>query len=497
MAINGVMIGNNVLGQSARKITDQLASLSTQLTTGKKSTTYSGMGVNEGFAIAARAQLSNIDGFTDTMTKINTTIGVANTALQSLVTIGNQAKAAAASTSQQLSNGGQSIAQQSAGAQFSSMLGILNTQSGDRYIFSGGALNTQSVASPSEIMDGIGNAAGLKQVMAERKSADLGASGLGRLVITQPTTTSASIAEDAAPSPFGFKLSTITSSLTGATITPPAGSPPALSVDLGATNPNPGDKLTLTFNLPDGTSEAITLTASTTTPLPKNCFAIGATSDVTATNLTAAITTAVGTLANTSLVAASAMQAAQNFFDSPPQRVGTTPTNAATTLVNGTAANTVSWYTGEVGATPARASATARIDQSITVQFGARANEQGIRNQLQALAAFSAVTVSVTDPNASGTVAALSARVTQQLSVQPGVQSIMDIQTDFSSAQVIMGDAKTRQGQTKTMLQSIVDQAENISPDEVATQLLALQNALSASYATTSRLSQMTLLKFL
>ncbi|MDB5573245.1 MAG: hypothetical protein JWR79_402, partial [Tardiphaga sp.] len=66
MAINGVSIGSNVLGQSARKLTDQLASLSTQLTTGKKSTTYAGMGVNEGFAIAARSQLSNISGFTDT-----------------------------------------------------------------------------------------------------------------------------------------------------------------------------------------------------------------------------------------------------------------------------------------------------------------------------------------------------------------------------------------------------------------------------------------------
>ena len=78
MAVSGIGYGNSVLGQSVRSLNDQLTTLSAQLTTGRKATTYAGMGVNEGFAIAARAQLSNISAFTDTMTKINTTISVAN-----------------------------------------------------------------------------------------------------------------------------------------------------------------------------------------------------------------------------------------------------------------------------------------------------------------------------------------------------------------------------------------------------------------------------------
>ena len=48
-------------------------------------------------------------------------------------------------------------------------------------------------------------------------------------------------------------------------MTGPAGSPPAISVDLGATNPNDGDKVSFTFNLPDGTHESIQLTASSAT----------------------------------------------------------------------------------------------------------------------------------------------------------------------------------------------------------------------------------------
>ena len=47
------------------------------------------------------------------------------------------------------------------------------------------------------------------------------------------------------------------------------------------------------------------------------------------------------------------------------------------------------------------------------------------------------------------------------------------------------------------MLQNLVDSAETVSPDQVASQILALQTALQASYQTTSMLSQLTLTKYL
>src|SRR5712672_3692267 len=111
MAINSVSYGPAFLNQSMLNLNNQLTILQSQLTTGKKSTSYAGMGVNEGFAIAARAQLSNISAFTDTMTKINTTINVTNTALQSLVDIGAQVQNAASASSQALNSSGQTIAQ--------------------------------------------------------------------------------------------------------------------------------------------------------------------------------------------------------------------------------------------------------------------------------------------------------------------------------------------------------------------------------------------------
>jgi flagellar hook-associated protein 3 FlgL len=622
MAINSVGFGPTYLNQSLLNLNNQLTTLQSQLTTGKKSTSYAGMGVNEGFAIAARSQLANISAFSDTMSNITTNIGVANTALQSMADIGTTVLNSANSASQTLNSAGQTITQQTATAQLSSMLGILNTQAGDRFLFSGSAINTPAVASIDDILNGTTTQAGLKTVIAERNQADLGASGLGRLVVTAPTPTSAQVAEDVAGSPFGLKLQAVSSSLTGASVTGPAGSPSAISVDLGATNPNNGDSVSFAFTLPDGTTESIQLTASSATPPPAGSFAIGATSTVTAANLKAALTAAIGTLANTSLVAASAVAASDNFFspagtatgsvvnnkaatpapitgatllsgaantdslatnfaagdtitvngtpvtfvasgavgnqlnvtdsvqtllskiDSitgtskpstvsggvialhtddaadlsvtssnpaalaalgfgpavtatrPPLRVSGSPLTA-TALVGGTPANTVSWYTGEAGPGSARATSTARVDQSVTVQYGARANETAIRWQLQSLAVLAAVTTTPTNPNAGAQVAALSQRVAQNLAPKPGQQTIQDIQSDFATAQLTMKDATARQKQTQAMLQNIVDQAENVSPDQVASQILALQTSLQASYQTTAMLSQLSLTKFL
>jgi flagellar hook-associated protein 3 FlgL len=609
MAISGILgPGGSLFGQAVQNINRQLTNLSTQLATGKISTTYSGFGANEGFAIAARSQLSDISAFTTTITNVNTVIDSANTALQSFSTIAGQVQSGAASGAQDITSTGQTIAQQNGLSQLTGLVGILNTQVGDR----------PAVAPADTILNGSGTQAGLKQVIAERAQAD-GTTGLGRLVITQPTATSVSVAEDVAGSPFGLKLSSVSSSLTGATVTGPSGSPAAISIALGATNPKQGDQVSITFNLPDGTTDSIQLTASNSTPLPADSFAIGATPAATAANLNAALNTAIGTLANTSLVAASAVEAGHDFFDagtatgsavnnqgSPPApitgattlsgaagtdslasgfapgdfitvngtqitfvasgatgnelnvtdsvqtllskidqvtgtstpstvsggvitlhtedasnlsvtssnpsqlaslglqpvtatqvplRVSGSPLSSATSLVSDPT-NTVAWYTGNSSPSP-RASSTARIDSNIVVAYGAQANEQAIRTQLEGVAVFAAVTVSPTAANSSATIAALSQRIATNLTPQPGQQTIADIQTDFANAQNTMKEATDRQTQTQTLLQNIVDQTETASTQQVASQILALQTTLQASYETTSMLAGLTLTKFL
>lgn len=797
MSISSINYGSSVLGAQVRNINQQLTDLSTQLSTGKLSQNYSGMGTNEGFAIASRAQLSNIAAYTDTITNVNVNINLANTALQSLTTIRNTVQTGSATSSQDLNVNGQTVAQNTAAAQFGSMVGVLNTQSGNRYLFSGTAYNTQSVANAGDIVNGTTTQAGLKTVMAERQAADLGANGMGRLVQSQPTASSVQVSEDVAGSPFGLKIAAVSSTLTGATVTGPSGSPVSFSIDLNGVNPKNGDKLSMQFALPDGSTEQIDLTASSATPTPVGSFAIDPGNpnvvpvvppnpNITASNLNTALNTAITKLANTSLVAASAVAAGDNFFntvgsatanavatgnlrsytsttgtgsvalqdsalaaastttsldssatphlngtilnalanaptgttltitgasgahtitfdptvttvatasgnttiglasgsaakvsdilnaiataagipsanvtlsasgniqiatgtgtdvavtggaaaaalglssvtrgnvpstppitgstvlsgtataggpevlstafqagsagppainpdtitvngqtltfvasgangpnqinitdnvatllskidqitgtskpstihggvitintDDPgslnitssnstafaalgfttspvtaakaPLRVGSSPLGSATTLVNGSA-TTVKWYTGNDGPGSARSTAVARVDDSVTVQYGAQADENAIRKQLQAIAVYGTFSTSPTGQYSGAAVAALSLRTTQALTPQPGQQKIEDIQTDIAMAQNTMKDATTRQTQAKAQLQSIVDQAESASPDQVASEILSLQNALQASYQTTAKLAELSLVKYL
>ena len=619
MSISSINYGSSLLGQSVQNINTQLTDLSTQLSSGVKSTNYAGMGVNEGFAIAARAQLANITAFGDTMTNVTTTINAANTVLQSLSKTAGEVQSEASATPQNLTSTGQTIGQQNALSQLSAMVGMLNTQVGDRYIFSGSAINTPAVVSADDILNGNGTQAGLKQVIADRQQADLGTNGLGRLVLSQPTATSVQVAEDVAGSPFGLKLNAVSSSLTNATVTGPSGSPAAVSIDMTAGNPQPNDQINFTFNEPDGTRDSIQLTATNTSPPPTGSFTIGATPTATAANLNAALNASISTLANTSLLAASAVAAGNDFFNTStaignvannklsapitgatalsgptgtdslqngfsagdtitvngqtitfvasgasgnnqinitdnvqtllskidaltgtstpstvtggavtlngnsastlsvtstnptafaalgfpggqatatPLRVSGSPLGSATSLVNGSA-STVQWYTGNSGPGSARASSTVRIDSSQVVQFGARANEQAIRQALQSVATYAAVSVSPSGTNSPAEISALSQRVAASLTPQPGQQTISDIQTDFATAQTAMKDAQARQTQTQTALQNLISDTEGIDQNQVASQILQLQTNLQASYQTTAMLSQLSLVKFL
>jgi flagellar hook-associated protein 3 FlgL len=623
MSIDGVSGKTSYIGTSIINLRSQLNELTTQLASGKVSTTYAGQGTDRGFALSLRAQISAFDAYSDTAANVNTRLNVMNLALQGVSDISKQVKSAAASSTIVLNNNGQTSGQITAQAAFANAVALLNSQAGDRYLFSGRATDTAATAPADTILNGTGTQAGLTQLINERRQADQGSGNMGRLSVSSPpaTTTVTSIAEDG--SSFGLKLGSIGSSLTGATVTQPAGTPPAATIDLGAVNPNDGDKIKFNFDLPDGTTESIELTATTTNPPPAGAFLIGVDTAATTANLQAKLTSSIQTLSDTSLVAASAIAASNNFFNPSgtiagsavnnkaaipapitgatllsggvgtdslatnfapgdtitvdgtpiafvasgatgnqlnitdsvqtllkkidavsgtsnpstinggaitlhggdganvtvtssnsvafaalgfgatvtatpaPLRVGGPPFNTATTLVGGTSANTVSWYTGETGPDPARGTAVARVDQSITVQYGARANEQALRYQLQNIAVYAAVTTNVGNPNAKAQVSALQERISTSLAPQTGQQSIQDMQAEFAGAQTAIKAATDRHTQLKGMAQTMLDAIEGINQDEVATKILALQTNLQASYQTTSMLYQTTLTKYL
>ena len=136
---------------------------------------------------------------------------------------------------------GPTIAQSTAYASLNEMLGLLNTQAGDRYLFSGRDTDQPSVAT---LRSHHGRRRRPRRLQADRVGAQAGrsrhAAACGRLAITAPTPTSVQVAEEAPATVFGFKLSSINSTLSNATVTGPAGAPPAMSVDFTGL-PNAGE----------------------------------------------------------------------------------------------------------------------------------------------------------------------------------------------------------------------------------------------------------------
>jgi flagellar hook-associated protein 3 FlgL len=484
--------------QAVNNMNNQLNTLSEELSSNQAAQTYSDLGSQAGVALALQAQLSAINGYSSTATTIGTTLGVAQSTLTQL---GSSSSAVEQAVNQgatfTLDGNGKTSTQETAVSQLGEILSLLNTQVGDNYIFSGSAVNQPSVASSTAVLNGSGTQAGLTQVISERQQADVGANGLGRLVIPPLVGTTVSINEDVAGSPFGFKLAGVTSSLTGATVTGPANSPPTISVDLPS-NPNSGDSIQFSLTLPDGSSQTISLQATTNSPPGANQFTIGATSTATAANLQAALTTAVSSLAQTALPTASAIAAANNFFSTnPPLRVSGPPFDTATSLVNGTTANTVFWYTGETSGTPARQTAVAQIGPSTTVSYGMRANEQAITSLVSNVALLAATTYLASNPNAQANYQALSQQVASNLDGQSGTQSISDIEADLANAQTTVSNATTVNTQTQTTLTDMMQNIDGVNQNQIGEQILTLQNALSASLSVTARMAQLSLVNFL
>jgi flagellar hook-associated protein 3 FlgL len=492
----GSITAANVLAQT--NMMTQLNTLGQELASGQAAQTYSGLQSQAGVALSLNAQLSALTGYSNTATTVGTTLSVAQSVLTQLGTAGSSTvQAINQQGAFQLNNNGQTTTQATAAVQLDNILSLLNTQVGNNYIFSGSAPNQPSVASASDILNGNGAQAGLTQVISERQQADLGVSGLGHLSVAVGGVGSSTVTLSQDGTPFGFQLTGVDSSLTGATVTGPSGSPASVAVDLGS-NPNPGDSIQFQLTLPDGSTQTISLQATTNSPPGANQFTIGTLPSDTATNLQTALTTAITGLTQTALPAASAMAAANDFFGSnPPQRVNGSPPDTSTALVNGTTANTVFWYTGENGSTPALQTATAQVGPTTTIDYGMRANEQALSTLVANVAVLAATTYSASDPNAQANYQALSQDVAANLDGQPGTQTVSDIEADLANAQTTVSNAGTLNTQTQSTVQDMLQNIDGVNQNQIGEDILTLQNSLSASMSVTARLAQLSLVNYL
>lgn len=499
MSISGVGISSSLSIQTLVDMRNQLQDLQRQLGTGQRSLTYAGVGLDRGLSVGLRSHLSAIAGYQSTITQVNVRLDVAQTSLTQLSKLSQSSKTTVLTSQFTLNGGTQTRDQDTVRIQFDQALSLLNANSGGRYLFAGKSSDQPPVPESAVILNGEGTQAGLKQIIDERRQADLGTSGLGRLDVATDGASVFQLNEQAGV--FGFKIASAVSGLSGSTVSGPSGSPAALGIDLGAVNPNPGETVRITLNLPDGTTKDMTLTATSASPPGDGEFTIGADTTATATNLQTAVTTSLTKLAGTALTAASAVAAGSDFFNAdaanPAQRVDGPPFDTATGLRDATATDTIAWYTGDAGSDPARSTAIARADQTLALGYGMRASEAALRRTVQSMAVFAAMSFSPSDANAGAAYAELRNRIAGELTGPAGEQTIADIQGELAGVQTALQASQERHAQTNNTLGQVIEDVEGAPSEQVAAQILTLQTNLQATLQTTSMLLQTSLVKYL
>src|SRR5690348_11424499 len=163
MSVSAIGSASGLALQQMLEMRSQFTDLQRQLSTGLKSDNYAGLGTDGGMTVSLRAQLSQIGSYDDTIDTVGTRIDLMTQVLQRMGDVGNDVKTAA---EQNVNTNSTPVSvQQTSQSSLDELLGLLNSQAGDRYLFSGGATDQPAVESMDHILNGDGTRAGLKQVI--------------------------------------------------------------------------------------------------------------------------------------------------------------------------------------------------------------------------------------------------------------------------------------------------------------------------------------------
>jgi len=480
-----------------------LADLERQLATQKRAESYGDLGMDRRTSLDLNAKVSTLDSWLSGIALADVNLKLSTQAVENFAKLTAEIVNDTRSNSYVPSSTGRSAPQVLAEEKLKQTLDLLNSSVNGRYLFSGKTSNIEPAEDFNTIIHGGDGRDGLKTLIEERQAAD-DVGGTGRLIAAGAGAV-ATVTRDNVHNQYGFALTTPPAvSSSPAMVVTPLAAPVGFSVDV-VTQPAVGDTLRFKLTLPDGSQEEVVLTARApgTVGDPAKSFEIGADMDATADSLRSAIGASLGKEAATSLRAASASWTANDFFNyandpvpanRQPHRVPallTDPMEAATPT------ETVFWYKGESSDLRARDTATVQVDKGQIVGTGARANEEAFAIGLAQFAVMAIETFPAGNPNSQAGYEAMIARVSDNLGFGDGVQKPAEIITELGSAQTSLARAKERHDSTKNYLTTTLAGVENVTTEEVAVQILALQTRLQASYQTTAILSQLTLTNYL
>lgn len=272
-----------------------LGTLSNQLSSGRTADTYGGLGAGRTQSLGARAQISALDGFIAAAGTGANRVALATASVQQVATLGSAAYSGLVGAQAASGAGARPTLQQSAAGQLGGVLDALNQSNGSLYILGGRVTDRPPVETASRILDGDAETGldGVKAVIAERQSADLGTgtAKTGRLDLSAAGA-AVSLSESAAAGVrenFGFTLgSVVSSNPAGLSVALTAATPSTATLSF-ASQPREGDIVRVTVRNADGSQGFVDLTARAAGTSGDDTFAIGADAGESARNLTAAL----------------------------------------------------------------------------------------------------------------------------------------------------------------------------------------------------------------
>nr|WP_314258891.1 hypothetical protein [uncultured Devosia sp.] len=530
------------------KMQDKFATLQMQLGTGEKASKLSEMGRDLPISLSVRDRLSKIDGYSSNIDTVNLRLSFLDKSLTRFDKIEGEARNAAVQG--QYGTGGINMATLPglSHARFDEVVTMLNEEVAGRYLFGGKITDQAPLPTTDVLLKGASGQSGFEGAVEVRRDADgvndaydaTTGEAPGRLTLTGATDT-VTLGEDGAGAhPFGFKISTssTTAANTAVVITPSPATDPTKSLSVQfAGQPAVGNSISLGLTMPDGTETQIKLTATAESPAPHGSFTIGATPEETAANFQAALGSQLERTSKTELRAASVFSAANDFFHESGKPFMPAAGAKPETLVSADGTY-VQWYNGTV--TPAnenpRSTVSTSIDDAARVNYGMEATESGFLRMIRSQAALAVSSYTSEEDVRSGLESVRTAAMAQpegplrtaaladyEKQVQDGYRlqtgffdgmatrqqaelseshnsekgSIEIITMDLGIARKSLENATERHTAYQSQLLDLLSDVETVSKEDVAMEIMALQTRLTASYQTTSMVSQLSLVNFL
>lgn len=341
------------------KMQDKFATLQMQLGTGEKASTLSEMGRDLPMSLSVRSRLSKIEGFSANIDTVNLRLSFLDKTLTRFDKIEGEARNSAVQGQYGTNDINMATLPGLSKGRLDELVTLLNSDVAGRYLFGGSNTDTAPLPSTDVLLDGQAGKAGFKTVVTERKAADAGTDGRGRLGSSYaPDTNVVGLSEDGVH-PFGMKVSTVSTTAAGSVSVSqptPAAAPRGDAVTVTFL-PDPaeqiksGQTITIGLTLPDGTETQMVLTAATeeTKTGAVGEFIIGEDANETAAAFQAALDAKLLDVGNKELAAASTFAASQNFFNGAGEPVLRVDGNPATStgLKVASATDTVIWYSGQ------------------------------------------------------------------------------------------------------------------------------------------------------